>query len=170
MSYGERGPPKGYSNPRDPVINAEEVKPECQRCRSRDHWTFECPSKTVVKPKEKKLSRTEMLKRGIKRKLVVAMPPQSEREAFQAELKERAALLERELEAEREAEQEKQQQETEVEKHQREVACGDRTDKRARSINERESDEEPQRERNRCEAGAEERHSDDNADSKYDRL
>jgi hypothetical protein len=92
MSYGDRAAPKGYSVPRDVGASAGPAK--CQRCNG-PHWTFEC--KAAAPKYQATLSRTQMLKRGIKAKAVAAAAPQTEREEFAAELRERAALLEAEL-------------------------------------------------------------------------
>ena len=118
MSYGAKGPPKGYSNPRDPTVTNDDARPACQRCSKAGHWSYECPTaaasstgaSAAAAPARiaagktatggappRKLSRTEMIKRGLKRVAVAAAPPQTEQEDFKADLKERAALLEDEL-------------------------------------------------------------------------
>lgn len=97
--YGDKGPPKGYSVPRFDT-NAEK---RCQTCASTEHWTFECPKKksaSAVAAKSPaatvKLSRSQMLRYGIKQKLANFVPEPTEREVFDAELKE----VRRELTAE----------------------------------------------------------------------
>ena len=95
MSYGDRGPPKGYSTPRDQA--AETGPAKCQRCDGA-HWTFECKKPAAVH--QPRLSRTQLLKRGIRAQAVAKAAPKTEREEFAAELKERAAMLEAELRAE----------------------------------------------------------------------
>lgn len=102
--YGDKGPPKGYSVPRYDT-NAQK---NCQLCSSADHWTYECPKKkaSAASPsgasannakksvaKAVKLSRSQMLKYGVKPKLVNFVPEPTEREVFDAEMKELRTVL-----------------------------------------------------------------------------
>jgi hypothetical protein len=103
MSYGAKGAPKGYSNPRGVIGNGGQRI--CQKCNSTAHWTYECavaggratPAGTgyVQRP-----SRTQLLRQGIKAAVQPVAVAPTPREAFEAELKERAAMLEAELRAE----------------------------------------------------------------------
>jgi hypothetical protein len=96
MSYGARGAPKGYSNPRGVDTTAAQVTPLCQKCDQSGHWSFECKATTTTYASRP--SRTQLLRRGLKiapQEVVVAGA--SERDQFESELKVRAALLEEEL-------------------------------------------------------------------------
>ncbi|CCW67148.1 unnamed protein product [Phytomonas sp. Hart1] len=81
------GPPKGYSVPR----HKGKGEQRCQYCSSTDHWSYACDKKEKSKQKAagsfSKLSHTQMLKYGIKRKLTEFVPQPTEREAYEAELK-----------------------------------------------------------------------------------
>lgn len=91
--YGDKGPPKGYSVPRH--IGGS-MKKHCQGCSATDHWTYECPQKEKRAAQcgsVPKLSRTLMLKYGIKQKRVEFVPTPTEREAYDKELQEAAVVL-----------------------------------------------------------------------------
>ena len=107
MSYGDRGPPAGYSTPRNVKTDASSQSKQCQRCKSTTHWTFECPSSnntaktaaassttssTAAKPSVK-LSRTQMLRLGLVKPLTEALPPKSEIEQYKEELDAATTLL-----------------------------------------------------------------------------
>ncbi|KAL7707901.1 Zinc knuckle [Lotmaria passim] len=107
--YGDKGPPKGYSVPRYDT----NAKKHCQLCSSAEHWTFECPKKatsssstiadTVAKKssaKTVKLSRSQMLKYGVKPKLAHFVPEPTEREVFDAEMRELRSVLTAEVRSE----------------------------------------------------------------------
>jgi hypothetical protein len=95
--YGDKGPPKGYSVPR---YDTNATK-HCQLCSSATHWTYECPKKAVTSTdlakrssvKTVKLSRSQMLKYGVKQKLTKFVPEPTEREVFDAEMKELRTVL-----------------------------------------------------------------------------
>ncbi|CAC9541655.1 conserved hypothetical protein [Leishmania infantum JPCM5] len=94
--YGDKGPPKGYSVPRFDT-NASK---RCQTCSSTEHWTFECPLKKSATSSAKKsaaatvkLSPSQMLRYGIKRKSANFVPEPTEREVFDAELRELRNML-----------------------------------------------------------------------------
>ncbi|GET92488.1 hypothetical protein, conserved [Leishmania tarentolae] len=94
--YGDKGPPKGYSVPRFDT-NAGK---RCQTCSNTEHWTFECPRKKSATldakksaSKTVKLSPSQMLRYGIKRKSANFVPEPTEREVFDAELKELRNVL-----------------------------------------------------------------------------
>ncbi|CBZ30532.1 conserved hypothetical protein [Leishmania mexicana MHOM/GT/2001/U1103] len=96
VMYGDKGPPKGYSVPRFDT-NASK---RCQTCSSTEHWTFECPLKKSATLSAKKsaattvkLSRSQMLRYGIKQKSANFVPEPTEREVFDAELKELRNVL-----------------------------------------------------------------------------
>lgn len=96
--YGDKGPPKGYSVPR---YEAEGGKMHCQLCSSGEHWTFACPqkqskTKTTARPAVK-LSRSQMLKYGISRKRTEFEPEPTEREQFDAEIKQLEKVLVKEV-------------------------------------------------------------------------
>lgn len=105
--YGEKGPPKGYSVPRYDTNAAK----HCQLCSSTEHWTFECPKKASSSTsadkaakkgsaKTVKLSRSQMLKYGVKPKLAAFEPEPTEREVFDAEMKELRKVLTAEVRSE----------------------------------------------------------------------
>uniref|UniRef100_A0A7S1QX05 CCHC-type domain-containing protein n=1 Tax=Neobodo designis TaxID=312471 RepID=A0A7S1QX05_NEODS len=102
MSYGAQGPPKGYSNPRG--VTGTGGPRQCQKCNSKAHWSYECPGPNAAGAGStgyvSRPSRTQLLRQGMKTAPVRAVPvAPTPREAFEAELKERAALLEAELRA-----------------------------------------------------------------------
>ncbi|KPA82552.1 hypothetical protein ABB37_03589 [Leptomonas pyrrhocoris] len=106
--YGDKGPPKGYSVPRYDT----NAKKHCQLCSSAEHWTFECPRKSSSSTgssgdaakkssmKTVKLSRSQMLKYGVKPKLAHFVPEPTEREVFDAEMKELRTVLTAEVRSE----------------------------------------------------------------------
>ncbi|CAM38726.1 conserved hypothetical protein [Leishmania braziliensis MHOM/BR/75/M2904] len=105
--YGDKGPPKGYSVPRYDT-NASK---RCQTCSSKEHWTFECPQRQVSTSSAKKsaaatvkLSRSQMLRYGIKQRSINFVPEPTERELFDAELKELRNVLTTEVRQELKAE------------------------------------------------------------------
>lgn len=96
--YGDKGPPKGYSVPRYDG-GASRM---CQHCSSTDHWTYECTRKkknaapgvaaATSKPSlstsaTARLSRTQMLKYGVKRRRAEFVPEETERELYNREIK-----------------------------------------------------------------------------------
>ena len=94
------GPPKGYSVPRGVAVDKPIAK-LCQTCSSREHWTYECKKSaastniTVKQPVTtglSKLSKTQMLKLGLKKDLSTEAPPKTEGEVLNEELKEAARL------------------------------------------------------------------------------
>ncbi|KAG5494149.1 hypothetical protein JKF63_01984 [Porcisia hertigi] len=93
--YGSKGPPKGYSVPRYDT----NVSKRCQTCSSTEHWTFECSQKKSITSAKKsavgtvKLSRSQMLRYGITQKSANFLPEPTEREVFDAELKELRSVL-----------------------------------------------------------------------------
>ncbi|KAG5468468.1 hypothetical protein LSCM1_02448 [Leishmania martiniquensis] len=106
--YGDKGPPKGYSVPRYDTNAAK----RCQTCGCQAHWTFECPQKKSDMSSAKKsatatvkLSRSQMLKYGIKQKSANFTPEPTEREVFDAELKELRNVLTAEVRQELKAEE-----------------------------------------------------------------
>ncbi|KAG5493393.1 hypothetical protein GH5_02139 [Leishmania sp. Ghana 2012 LV757] len=104
--YGDKGPPKGYSVPRYDT-NASK---RCQTCSSEEHWTFECPKRKSATSAKKsatatvKLSRSQLLRYGIKQKSADFVPEPTEREVFDAELKELRNVLTAEVRQELKAE------------------------------------------------------------------
>jgi hypothetical protein len=96
MSYGPKGPPKGYSNPRGAVTG---VAMSCQKCNSTSHWTYECKAEAGAGYTSRP-SRTQLLRRGIKPQPMAVETSKTAREEFETELKERAAMLEAELRTE----------------------------------------------------------------------
>ncbi|KPI88249.1 hypothetical protein ABL78_2673 [Leptomonas seymouri] len=106
--YGDKGPPKGYSVPRYDT----NAKKYCQLCSSAAHWTFECPKKAPSSAvttdnsakkrstKTVKLSRSQMLKYGVKPKATHFVPEPTEREVFDAEMKELRSVLTAEVRGE----------------------------------------------------------------------
>lgn len=105
--YGDKGPPKGYSVPRYDTTTTR----YCQLCTSADHWTFECPTKASAgtpagKAARKsntttvKLSRSQMLKYGVKPKVAAFVPEPTEREVFDSEMKELRTVLTAEVRSE----------------------------------------------------------------------
>ncbi|CAG9582299.1 conserved hypothetical protein [Leishmania major strain Friedlin] len=96
VMYGDKGPPKGYSVPRFDT-NASK---RCQTCSSTVHWTFECPLKNSATLSAKKsaattvkLSPSQMLRYGIKQKSANFVSEPTEREVFDAELRELRSVL-----------------------------------------------------------------------------
>ncbi|EPY15229.1 hypothetical protein STCU_12224 [Strigomonas culicis] len=86
--YGETGPPSGYSAPR---YESKDAKRRCQKCGAVDHWTFECkrkPEKATTKASGARLSRSQMLKYGVKRERVEFVPEPTQREQAEADFKE----------------------------------------------------------------------------------
>ena len=102
MSYGAQGAPKGYSNPRLGGTSSATGAPpprQCQKCNSTSHWTAQCTAAPGTGYTSRP-SRTQMLRRGIRPEPVAVTTAKTSREAFEADLKERAKLLEEELRAE----------------------------------------------------------------------
>ncbi len=102
MSYGLSGPPKGYSVPRGLPTGKAAAK-RCQRCCSSEHWTFECKNVAApgsngagAQPKQpvttgiSKLSKTQILKLGLKKDLSEEAPPKTEGEISAEKMKELA--------------------------------------------------------------------------------
>lgn len=91
--YGTAGPPAGYSTPR----GGSSASPFCQHCQSTDHWTYACKASSETTKKKSagtpRLSASQLLRLGLKRKRVEVVPVLSEKEAFDQNLK----SLEREL-------------------------------------------------------------------------
>lgn len=98
--YGDKGPPKGYSVPR----HDSAVKAQCQHCSAQGHWSYECPANKKASesgkqlppkeaPRTAKLSRTQMLKYGVKRKRAEFVPEATEREAYDQEMKSLETIL-----------------------------------------------------------------------------
>ncbi|CCW59877.1 unnamed protein product [Phytomonas sp. EM1] len=105
--YGESGPPKGYSIPR----HEGKSEKRCQYCGSTAHWSYACDGKEKNGRKASgpspKLSPTQMLKYGIKRKRTEFVPEPTEREAFNAELKSLEKIIGDELRQEKRTAKEK---------------------------------------------------------------
>lgn len=79
MSYGAKGPPKGYSVPRDDKgVYGTQL---CQKCGEKGHWTFECKANLQERKSRTRLSRTQMLRKNIEHVPKEAAPPLSEKEA-----------------------------------------------------------------------------------------
>eukprot|EP00796_Vickermania_ingenoplastis_P004423 gene4423-3222_t len=72
---------KRYSVTRVPVGASG---PYCQSCSSTSHWTYECTA--TEKKKGSRLSASQLLRLGIKRKRVELIPEMTEREKFTADL------------------------------------------------------------------------------------
>ncbi|ORC93828.1 uncharacterized protein TM35_000017050 [Trypanosoma theileri] len=92
--YGDAGAPKKYSTPRG--VDEKSVSARvCQKCASTDHWTFECKSgaHTPRNTTTTRLSRTQMLRFGIKQKREEFVPEPTEKEAYMAQVKEVEKLL-----------------------------------------------------------------------------
>ncbi|ESL10344.1 hypothetical protein TRSC58_01926 [Trypanosoma rangeli SC58] len=91
--YGDRGPPKKYSNPRG--VTGEAVTSRvCQKCASKEHWTFECKKTPDAACKTTpRLSRSQMLRWGIKQRRQEFVPEPTEREAYNAHVKEVERVL-----------------------------------------------------------------------------
>lgn len=94
--YGDKGPPKGYSAPR---YDTKATK-FCQYCSSTAHWSYECSNKkssnsaTPSLPSSPpKLSRTQLLKYGIKRKRTWLDPKPTEKEQYNSEIRELEKVL-----------------------------------------------------------------------------
>ncbi|RNF26553.1 uncharacterized protein Tco025E_01156 [Trypanosoma conorhini] len=94
--YGDKGPPKKYSNPRGVTEQAVGSR-VCQKCASTEHWTFECKKAPDASRKTStRLSRSQMLRWGIKQRRQEFVPEPTEREAYTAQVREveRALLTE----------------------------------------------------------------------------
>jgi hypothetical protein len=125
MSYGKAGPPKGYSVPRKPAAgDGSEGKEEarfCQLCHSKQHNTYECKEDVAKLAKAKaavpRMSRTQMIRMGIKKEPKAVAPPPTEEELFKKELSSKMQLFREKLVealAGEETEQPPQQQETDA--------------------------------------------------------
>ncbi|KEG15452.1 hypothetical protein DQ04_00071200 [Trypanosoma grayi] len=91
--YGNSGPPKKYSTPRDVGENSQ-ARRVCQKCASTEHWTFECKdADKAVRNTAARLSRTQMLRWGIKQRRREFVPEPSERETYSAQVKKVGKLL-----------------------------------------------------------------------------
>ncbi|RNF23679.1 hypothetical protein TcG_01318 [Trypanosoma cruzi] len=91
--YGNKGPPKKYSNPRG-VTDQSGASRVCQKCASTEHWTFECQSAAdATRKTTARLSRSQMLRWGIKRRRQEFVPEPTEREAYTAHAKEVERML-----------------------------------------------------------------------------
>lgn len=100
MSYGKAGPPKGYSVPRKPTTDGSEAKESthfCQLCHSKQHDTYECKEDVAKLTKAKaavpRMSRTQMIRMGIKKEPKAVAPPPTEEEEFKKELSSKMQLF-----------------------------------------------------------------------------
>lgn len=102
-------PSKGYSVPRAEVGQSSSSR-FCQNCSSTEHWTYQCQQsdKNTAKKPANRLSPSQMLRLGIKRKRVEVVPEQTAKEKFVAELK----AVEREIAQQIQEEKQQQQQQS----------------------------------------------------------
>nr|CCC89940.1 conserved hypothetical protein [Trypanosoma congolense IL3000] len=109
--YGSTGPPRKYSTPRG-VDNTVSVKRTCQKCGSKEHWTFECKAEGKTSGKATtRLSRSQQLRWGVKQKRHEFVPEPTEWEAYV----ERVKGVERQMVAEARSEADRKKRRTEKE-------------------------------------------------------
>lgn len=103
----DHGPSKGYSIPRRDAEGSSD--PYCQNCSSTEHWTYQCK---IVAETEKRssarLSASQLLRLGLKRKRNEVVPEPTEREKFQEELKNIEAEIAEQIKQEKLLEAEKE--------------------------------------------------------------